>query len=107
MSVEKFIDELAVELRSNNFRNGDVPPVRLIFPALKANSAKLAAVAIDQNTRFLPHHKVIMFVAAELGCWLDAQRAGHAKMNAEPIILRKSEKHAFTATFRTQQGLAA
>ena len=69
---------------------------------MKADTAELALVGEGQSALLLKQNEVIVFVGLKV--WrLDTDLAGHAEVNAEPIVAGKFEEHSFAARMRAEK----
>ncbi len=81
------------------------PPGGRAFPLVNQDAAELTRVTENQSVLFLVENEVIVLSRGESAIG-KGQLAGHAKMNAEPEIPRKTKEHLFAAGFGRVQALA-
>src|SRR5438477_2985578 len=102
VAIEKSIEKLAIEFSGHNLRHTIVPPCRCGFTVMKLHPAKLACIGEDERAFTLIQNKMIMLLRSKIG-GRGLHFPAHAEMQAEPILVRKSEEHPLAARFRSQQ----
>jgi hypothetical protein len=78
------------------------PPQRFRAAVMEENTSKLPGVGENQRASALPQNQMIVPTRFERQT-LNAQMAGHSKMNPEIIVVREAEQHLFPVRFRTEQ----
>lgn len=69
---------------------------------VKSDATKEARVAEDEGSFRLMKNKMVVLLGSE-SRRLDAQFAGHAEMNADPVIAGKFEEHLFSPGLRPKK----
>ena len=71
----------------------------------EAHQSELAHVRKHKRALLLIEHEVIIFARRQIGR-RGQKLPGHAEVNAQPQMPRKSKQHLFAAGFRFEQGRA-
>src|SRR5437763_7697582 len=72
---------------------------------MKSHPTELTSIGKYQRALRLEQYKVVILARLKIGP-LNMRFASHSQMDAEILILGKSEKHLFPMTLRTNQGFA-
>ena len=67
---------------------------------MKADVTELARIGEDERALLLIQDEMIVFTRAKIARF-DVRFAGHAEMNAEPVVAGKFEQHLFSAPCRS------
>ena len=102
MSIQELVDKCLVELARNDFGSVAFPPNGFVRPMIKPHPTELARVGENKRASALKQNEMIMFGRSIISRH-DPDFSGHAKMNAEPIILGKFEEHPFSAPVRAEK----
>ena len=100
MSIQELVEKFLVELARNDFGSVLFPPRRFISFMMKADVTKLARIGEDERALLLVQHEMIVFTRSKIARF-DVRFAGHAEMNAEPVVAGKFEQHLFSAPCRS------
>ena len=102
MAMKKSLQKRVIEFIRHNFGDAVVPPGRCCFAMMKLHAAKLARIGEDEGAVTLIQNEMIMLLRAKIGA-RGLHLTAHAEMQAEPILVRESEKHPLAASFGSQQ----
>src|SRR5207248_4072164 len=102
MSIQELVDNFLIELLGNNFRSFAFPPIGFVAAVMKPDATELARIGEDQCAFTLEENQMIVLRWSVAGV-LHANFAGHAEMNAKPVIIRKLEEHSFSARLRANK----
>ena len=109
MSIQKSVEELAIEIARHDFGSIAPPPVGFVGAVMKSDTSELTRIGKDERAITLIKNEMVMLCRAKL-CRCDVNFSGHAKMNAEPaphvfpsannfgVVAGKFEEHAFAAS---------
>ena len=100
MSIQELVYELSIELGRNNFGNIALPPIGFVFAMMKTDATELAAVAKDKGAFFLKQNEMVVLFRA-IARRFHTQSAGHAEMNAQPVVAGEFKEHPFPAPCRS------
>lgn len=102
MTPEKFIEEFLIEDHRVNVGPTSAPPGGRRFSVVKSDAAKEACVTKDQGAFRLMKNQMVVFLRSKAGRF-DAQFAGHAEVNANPVTAGEFEEHLFSPGFRPKK----
>jgi hypothetical protein len=102
MSIQELVKKFLIEFARNDFRSVTFPPIRFISAVVETDAAELARVGENQCAFALKQNEMIVF-AGSIIRGLDTDLAGHAEMNAKPVISREFEDHPFAPRLRAEQ----
>ena len=102
MSSQKVFDVVSRKLRARYSDTNGSPPRWRTGVLVESNPSELAHVGEDQRALLLKENEMIMFTRNELG-GSGPKFAGHAQVNAEPVVCRELEEHLFATSFRANQ----